>query len=218
MHRQGDDEMKRATSASVKRDLKPFIRTCGSERYILEDDARTITEQTLRTYSNVYCHSINSARAHKKFVEVYVRDTIPSELPWTPWNKIWVRMHIAERWGCDFAKENSKSKYSIVLEWYRFHLSWLVDDVTGNWLDHAAVGQFPVCLLRIGKTNLLFYETAPVCNTWHFCDVGNQPYGLSSAEKSLPATAADFSAPVGPCFDTWHRRGSEQRQTLDFDR
>lgn len=82
--------MKIATKAMLERDLERFTRTYGSERYILEDDAKTITEQTLRTYSNVYCYSdinkfgrkvysINSVRAHKKFIEVYVRNDIPSE-------------------------------------------------------------------------------------------------------------------------------------------
>ena len=82
--------MKRATAASIEHDLVLFIRTYGSERYILAEDEKAITEHTLRTYSNVYCHSainkfgrtvysINSARAHRKFIEVYVRDTIPSE-------------------------------------------------------------------------------------------------------------------------------------------
>ena len=84
--------MKRVTVAALERDLSQFIRTFGSERYILEKDVAFITCQTLHTYQNVYCHSeinkfgrkvysINSARAHKKFVEVYVRNTIPSELP-----------------------------------------------------------------------------------------------------------------------------------------
>ena len=84
--------MKNATKAVIERDLSPFIRTCGSERYILEKDIDVITYQILHDYPNVYCHSeinkfdrkvysINSARTHKKFIEVYVRDTIPSELP-----------------------------------------------------------------------------------------------------------------------------------------
>ena len=84
--------MKNATKAMLERDLSPFIRTCGSERYILEKDIAVITYQILHAYQNVYCHSeinkfgrkvysVNSARARKKFVEVYVRDTILSELP-----------------------------------------------------------------------------------------------------------------------------------------
>lgn len=90
--RQGDDGVKKATTASLERDLSQFFRTSGSERYILEKDIDVITYQTLHTYQNVYCHSeinafgrkvysINSARAHKKLIEVYVRDTIPTELP-----------------------------------------------------------------------------------------------------------------------------------------
>ena len=79
--------MKHATIAMLKRDLAPFIRTCGNEHYILEKDIAVITYQVLHAYPNVYCHtevnkvgqkvySINSARAHKKFIEVYVRDII----------------------------------------------------------------------------------------------------------------------------------------------
>lgn len=77
--------MKNATKAIIERDLTPFIRTLEDERYILENDVTVITYQILRAYSNVYCHSeinkfgrkvysINSARTHKPFLEVYVRD------------------------------------------------------------------------------------------------------------------------------------------------
>ena len=78
--------MKNATKAIIERDLTSFIRTLENERYILEDDVTVITYQILRNYSNVYCHSetnklgrkvysINSARTHKPFIEVYVRET-----------------------------------------------------------------------------------------------------------------------------------------------
>ena len=84
--------MRRTTTASLERDLNQFIRIFGNESYILEKDIDVITYHILHDYPNVYCHSeinkfgrrvysINSARTHKKFIELYVRDTAPSELP-----------------------------------------------------------------------------------------------------------------------------------------
>ena len=90
--------MKRATKVSIEQDLRCYIRTFGNEQYILEEDEKIITRQILQNYSTVYCYSninkfgrkvysVNSARTHKQFAEVYVRSATPAQIVGAPLNE-----------------------------------------------------------------------------------------------------------------------------------